>query len=484
MVEKVTEYIERKKLLRGGESLLLSMSAGKDSMAMLHMFFSLKKTYRLSLGIFHLNHMMRGNEADLDEEMLQNRARELQIPFFFERVDFPAILKDGGSFEERARKERYRLINKTMTREGFDLVATAHNRDDNIETLLMRILGGTGLHGLQGIAPRRDRVIHPLLPLSAAEIYRYCESNRIDWREDASNRDTHYLRNYLRHTVIPMVEERFSRYRDALEGLSALAGENLTLLDRVIKEQWGEVLTAAGEKQVLRSERIDRDPELLKHVVAKALQGRRDTYAGQGRIDEIMKRYYREGSHRVLYEKPGLCVKKTIDSGKRVIVFFEPDSELSCAPQWDVELIFPGEKPEIIDISRAGGPPMAIEICRVDYTFFIDNKASRDYIFVTIDDPGVSLNIRNRRRGDRMKFSYGGKKIKKIFIEKKLDNEIKNCVPLLTVDNTIVAVMCGFISETDNCIADFHLVTEKSPFILALRKQNRAIETPRPSPPG
>ncbi|PKM78927.1 MAG: tRNA lysidine(34) synthetase TilS, partial [Firmicutes bacterium HGW-Firmicutes-13] len=173
IIKKVINFVEGEHLLASGDRVLLSCSAGKDSMAMLHLMAGLRDILDVELGIFHLNHLMRGEASDFDEKFLEERARFYKIPFMPERFDFKKRRDPGYSFEEQARKIRYALAQQTADRYHYTKIATAHSKNDNAETLMMRILSGTGIHGLQGIHASRDMIIRPLLTISSEDIVRY-----------------------------------------------------------------------------------------------------------------------------------------------------------------------------------------------------------------------------------------------------------------------------------------------------------------------
>jgi tRNA(Ile)-lysidine synthase len=177
-----------------GDRLLLSLSAGKDSIALMDIMSTLAEEWSLTLGVFHLNHLSRGMESDSDEEFVRNLAKTYQLKLYCERFDCAGRPR-GSSFEEFSREKRYGLLNGIARAESWDKIATAHTGSDNIETVLMRILRGTGIHGLRGIEPIRSKLIRPLLPLTSADVYAHLTDRGLKWREDRSNADPRFLRN-------------------------------------------------------------------------------------------------------------------------------------------------------------------------------------------------------------------------------------------------------------------------------------------------
>jgi len=176
---KFKETIETRNLITPGDSILLALSAGKDSMAMLDLMLRYKENVSLKLGIFHLNHLTRGIDSDNDAALVRVKAAEYGIPFYECTFDFKTSGITGISFEEQARDVRYNMINSIISSEGFNKAATAHNSMDNVETLLMRIFSGTGIFGLRGINHINGNIIRPLLDIYPDEIYSYLHYKNI-----------------------------------------------------------------------------------------------------------------------------------------------------------------------------------------------------------------------------------------------------------------------------------------------------------------
>ncbi|HPD78502.1 MAG TPA: tRNA lysidine(34) synthetase TilS, partial [Spirochaetota bacterium] len=207
---KFTHTVKTHSLIDSGDRILLSLSAGKDSMAMLDLMMRYRQIINFDIAIFHLNHMMRGQDAFLDEDFVCEKARSLKIIAYIRQYDFNSQTPQGISFEEHARNVRYSMLSEIASLENFNKIATAHNKSDNAETLLMRIFLGTGIYGLKGIEYTSGNIIRPMLDLMPEEIYSYLRENSIAWREDLSNEDCTYSRNYIRNKIMPLVTERFA----------------------------------------------------------------------------------------------------------------------------------------------------------------------------------------------------------------------------------------------------------------------------------
>lgn len=204
MLAQVHEFITGRLLIRHGEKVLLAVSGGIDSMVMAHLFQHLP----YETGIAHCNFTLRGNESDLDEELVRKFSQENKIPFFTVRFNTKAYAAEKGiSVQMAARELRYNWFEAIRSENHFDHIAVAHNLNDNVETMLINLVRGTGLAGLSGMKPVSGMVIRPLLSVTREKIAKYCSDHSVAYREDRSNAETKYTRNKIRHNVIPLLQQ-------------------------------------------------------------------------------------------------------------------------------------------------------------------------------------------------------------------------------------------------------------------------------------
>ena len=191
-----------------GGTVLLAVSGGRDSMTLLHWCAAHAQAWGVKLAVGHYHHGMRGEAADLDEERVSSWCADHAIPFYAGRGDvYGESARQGKGVEEVGRELRYAFLESLADALGAGAIATAHNADDNAETLLLHLARGTGLHGLTGIPPVRGKLIRPLLTTSRAVIEDYLRRYRIPHVEDSTNRDDAYSRNKVRHQVLPVLKE-------------------------------------------------------------------------------------------------------------------------------------------------------------------------------------------------------------------------------------------------------------------------------------
>ncbi|HNX58944.1 MAG TPA: tRNA lysidine(34) synthetase TilS, partial [Spirochaetota bacterium] len=217
-------------LVAAGERILLSMSAGKDSVAMFHLMREISDEMNLTIGVFHLNHGTRGEDSEADAIFVRDLCAGYGYMFHSCRDSFNPT---EPSFEKRARERRYELLHEIAGKEKYDRIMTAHTKSDQAETVLMRLFTGTHISGLCAIPETRGKIVRPLLNCSSEEIVAYLKRNGFEWREDRSNEDTGYARNFIRHRVLPLIESRFPRSRDTIPDISDAAKENAALIEEM-----------------------------------------------------------------------------------------------------------------------------------------------------------------------------------------------------------------------------------------------------------
>jgi tRNA(Ile)-lysidine synthase len=231
-------------LLHGGETVLVAVSGGVDSVALLDVLCQLAPALALTIRCVHVHHGLR-SEADTDAEFVQRLAEKLAVPFHLERVTVRSAPPWEG-LEAEARRARYAALEARALSAGAARIATGHTADDQAETVLMRLLDGAGPRGLAGIAPARGRIIRPLLDARREEVLAHARSRGLDWVEDATNRDPRFLRNRIRHEVLPVLAGVFGpRLAESLCRSAALSRELVSDLDRQAQSELGR-LAARG----------------------------------------------------------------------------------------------------------------------------------------------------------------------------------------------------------------------------------------------
>ncbi|MDR3665400.1 MAG: tRNA lysidine(34) synthetase TilS [Ignavibacteriaceae bacterium] len=209
--QKVLKFIDEHSLIPKGSKILVALSGGPDSVFLLCFLKKYQKRLSVSISAFHLNHMLRGKDASGDEQFCKHLCSSLNIPFYSVKKNVKQYAQNKKiSIEEAGRILRYSELNKLLKKIGFDTIATAHNCDDNAETVLLNLIKGTGLKGISGIPEKRDNIIRPILVLPKKEILKYLELNKIKFRIDSSNLEIDFERNFIRHILLPAIRSKLN----------------------------------------------------------------------------------------------------------------------------------------------------------------------------------------------------------------------------------------------------------------------------------
>ncbi len=288
LLRKIRRTIEQNQLLAFGETVVVGVSGGPDSLCLLHALCRLRSEYDLVLHVAHLHHGLRGPDADADAEFVHALAADWRLPCTVERADVPALAAEHRlAVEEAARRARYAALSRVAERAGARTIAVGHHADDQAETVLMHWLRGSGLAGLRGMLPLtllgdyrlleenagpppfspHLRLIRPLLEVNRAEIEAYCDYHGLEPRFDRSNLDTTYFRNWLRHEVIPLLVRHNPNIREVMRRSARVIADDYALLRSLLEETWPRVvceetvpsLAVAGETEgPAVDERVER----------------------------------------------------------------------------------------------------------------------------------------------------------------------------------------------------------------------------------
>lgn len=207
-IKKIQTFSNRFDLWKDGSKIVVGVSGGPDSVCLLDILNKLKDKYNFELIIAHVNYGLRGRESDEDEKFVDNLAEKYGLKI--EKLKLKDLNIDDSNLENELRNTRFDFFEKLRKENNFDLIAVAHNQDDQAETLLMRLIRGSGLQGLASIRPRNGKVIRPLLNTSKKEILKYLKENDLEYRTDSTNKDTKFFRNKIRHKLIPYLEENYN----------------------------------------------------------------------------------------------------------------------------------------------------------------------------------------------------------------------------------------------------------------------------------
>lgn len=254
--EKVLDTIKKYELIKNGDNVVVGVSGGPDSMALLNILIKLKQTSNINyeICVAHINHMIR-EEADIETEYVINFCKENNIECYVKKEKVEELAKNNKiGTEEAGRKLRYEFFNEVGKKVNANKVATAHNANDNAETVLMNIIRGTSTSGLKGIEPiRNNYYIRPLIEISRNEIEEYCNKEELNPKYDKSNKENIYTRNKVRNLLIPFIEKEFNpKIISSINRLSEIATSENDFLDKLVIQNYEKIKIdeALGNKQI------------------------------------------------------------------------------------------------------------------------------------------------------------------------------------------------------------------------------------------
>ncbi len=426
MLQEVPALAKQYDMLPAGETVLCAVSGGADSMCLLHLLCSLGKTGGFLVSAAHYNHHLRGAESGRDAAFVRDWCQRREIPFYYGEGDVSAAAKSAGEgIEETARRLRYAFLEDTASQLGATRIATAHNADDNGETLLLHLVRGSGLQGLAGIHPRRGRVVRPLLTTSRTEIEAYLKEHHIPHVEDATNQDTAYSRNFLRHEVMPLLKQLNPKLAEALSSTAQSLREDQAFLQTLTGQALSEA-RQTGDGVSYPAESLAKLPEPLAF---RAVQGLAELAGGSA----VLSRVHRETVLELVRGKHpskqadlpgGLTVRRVYG---QLLLTLEPSPP--ALPERILTL--PGR----LDLPEAGLAVLAEEA--------LEDRAGRpDVFYLSRAKVGETLIVRARRTGDTLALPgrKGTKSLKKWFIEEKVPRHLREGRPVLAVGEQIAAV--------------------------------------------
>jgi tRNA(Ile)-lysidine synthase len=399
-------------MLAGGETVLVGVSGGADSVALLHLLQALAPSWRLRLHVLHVDHGLRVDSAG-DAAFVRALGARLGVPVDVERVQVGA-----GSLEAAARAARYAALEAWAARLGAERIALGHTADDQAETVLMRVLGGAGVRGLAGIPPVRGAIIRPLIEVRRAALRDLLSAAGLGWVEDPTNRDPKFLRNRIRHELLPLLAASYATdVVPALARLGRLARESVEALDRAAAVELARLGSPALDALTLPRAALAALPvplatEVLRQAAAR-LGGRAPLRAWAHRG---LRRVVAAAPPRRPFRLGGVLLEV---SGDRVRVGTGPAPPLSART-----LPVPG-RVELPEIARA------IEARLVPRPGY---PLPRDRDVVAFDAAQVprALTVRPRRRGDRfLAFGAGERRLKTLLIDAKVPRWERSRLPLV-----------------------------------------------------
>lgn len=442
MIDEVLETIKKYNMFDKGDKVVVAVSGGPDSICLLHVLYNLKDKLGISLVAAHVNHCLRGKDADDDENYVKDFCNKIGIECYVKREDVNKIAKENKISQELAgRKVRYKFFSDVLKKVGGNKIALAHNANDQAETMLMRFFRGTGLDGLTGIKPVRDNIyVRPIINIERYKIEDYCEKNKLNPRIDKTNVERDYTRNKIRLDVIPYIKENFNPdIVESLNKLEAAVKRDNEYLGIISSKKYKEYCKKRNDKIIISAEAFKEHEAILTRIIRLSLK-------------ELLGNLYNIDSKHI-YD---IIKVQRGSTGKAIML---PNNIRVLNNYGDINLYFSsieetsdnkGEYKLLVNNNNKLddiGLNIILEV--------IDNKEKVNFDddmlikYFDFDKVNGEIKLRYRKNGDRfiplgMK---GSKKLKDLFIDLKIPRNERDYIPLITFGDQIGWIIGYRISD-------------------------------------
>ncbi|MGI6745276.1 MAG: tRNA(Ile)-lysidine synthase [Firmicutes bacterium ADurb.Bin300] len=445
MKTKVLETIKRFEMISQGETVVVGVSGGADSVSLLHILCSIREDMKISVVAAHLNHMLRGEQADSDERFVKGLCGLYKVRCFSEKADCAALAKKAGEgIEECARRLRYDFFDRVARANNASHTATAHNANDNFETLLLNITRGSSLKGIGAIPPKRGNIIRPLIECSREEIEQYCRSNNLNFVLDSTNSCNIYSRNKVRNKVIPILTSINPNAVYAASRLCRLAREDEELLTKMSEALFEKARIREGEFDLVKLREAEKP--IRARLFSAVIEKMTDKSPGN--------------EHTINAVENVLSGKGKTQLQKNLFAELKED-----------RLVFSrGDKAEKLGEIQ----PESAEFCITTDLFRIKstryNGKINDLLMKNLIDYDTicgKLTLRGRKQGDKITLPKRNvtKTLKKLFNEERIDEKIRDLIPVLADEHGVVWVF-GIGTDLKNA------ANEKSTNVIRVEGEN------------
>lgn len=431
---KIHEFIHKEKLLSSGHRVLVACSGGVDSVALLLFMASIREKLRIEVAAAHVDHMLRGQESADDGKLVKGLCEKLGIPFFGGKVPVPSILnEEGGNMQDVCRTGRYDYFSKVMQAEHYDILATAHHAEDQLETVLMQLSKGSAPLGIPLIrAIDGGTVIRPFLPAMKEELLAYVKERGAQFREDPSNESDSYLRNRLRRHVAPVIMSENPSAALNVVKMTVGLQEDEMLLDSLAKERFASIVTFAEDGLPTFSSDLFRSMHtaLQKRFIPLLLNY---LYCGEIKPVEYNTALLNQLHHHLSGSAGNVAID--LPKGYRFVREYGTVSIVKKVPIPDVSLR-PLEKGE-----WTSWGDMLLYWDDAD----VHEEDAVELMYFDFPDADLPLFVRGRKDGDRLLLPgmVRPKRLSRLFIDEKIGAEQRRNMPVVTTANDEICAIPG-----------------------------------------
>ena len=414
LFREILKLNKKYNLIENSDTIVVGFSGGPDSVFLVEMLKKLQYFFNFKIYLVHINHLLRGEDADSDENFSFEYAKKNNLEIFIKRIPVKEIAKEvGKTLEEVGREERYKFFSEIYEKVGANKIATAHNKDDQIETFLFRLIRGTSLQGLEGIKIKNNNIIRPISEIYKKDILEYLNKNEIQYKIDKTNFENEFTRNSIRLNLIPFIEERYNiKFKDKI----------FSLIEEIRENNQNNSLNLSNytdsENRIIL-EKIKFLSDFDKKNLLSLFLNQKNIEVNRNKIDGINSLIKSNGTKKIDLDKSYRIVKDYTH------LYIEEKKENFTIVNRVVKLKIPSE--QIFDDFK-----ISVNIVK---NLDIPKKKNQYLLDALYND---IIEVRYRKDGDRIFLDENhSKKVKEVFIEQKIPKDMRDRLPIFLYNNKI-----------------------------------------------
>ena len=414
LFREILKVNKKYNLIEINDIIVVGFSGGPDSVFLVEMLKRLQNFINFNIYLVHINHLLRGEDADSDEKFSIEYAKKNNLEIFIKRIPVKEISKEvGKTLEEVGREERYKFFSEIYKKVEANKIATAHNKDDQIETFLFKLIRGTSLQGLEGIKVKNNNIIRPISEIYKKDILEYLNKNKIQYKIDKTNFENEFTRNSIRLDLIPFIEERYNiKFKDKI----------FSLIEEIRENNQNNSLSLGNytdSKNRIILEKIKFLSDFDKKNLFSLFLNQKNIEFNRNKIDEINSLIKSNGTKKIDLDKSYRVVKDYAH------LYIEDKKEISIFNNTKIQLKIPSE--QIFDNFK-----ISVNIVE---NLDIPRKKNQYLLDALYND---IIEVRYRKDGDRIFLDENhSKKVKEVFIEQKIPKDMRDRLPIFLYNNKI-----------------------------------------------
>ncbi|NVF10970.1 tRNA lysidine(34) synthetase TilS [Anaerococcus sp. AGMB00486] len=428
IINRFLQTIRRENLINKNDTIIVGASGGPDSQFLIYLLNEIKKDYELEIILAHLNHLHR-KDAYKDEELVKKTSEDLGLKFYSDHKSMDEYAKEKSlSSEEAGRVLRYKFFERIRKKVSGNKIAIAHNMDDQAETVLMRIIRGTGIEGLRAMDYKNEFIIRPIMDFSKSEIVGYLNEEKIPYHIDYTNLEIDYTRNKIRLDIIPEIEKINPNFKNSLISLSNLAKSDVDILRDIEDKKLNEIIVKKDKNFISFDKKSfeSLDKGLRNRIL------RRSISHINGNINNFSKKNLDDFSQITRLDLGKKIIKNDLIIYKNYKTY---DLYKNTYYNKEEGLIFLN----IGDIKEFSSYKISLHLVNKEDFKSINKKGS---VFFDYELVNLPIKIRSRRSGDSFNFyNNKKKKLKDFFIDEKIDKNMRDKIPLVFINDKLVWIV-------------------------------------------